>query len=105
MYAIRSYYDLGQPQRGWHVLYYWNLHSPMFEVSMCVMAYTTVLFLEFLSPVAEKFGWNIPLRILRWLEMPLVILAASISTFRITSYNVCYTKLLRIKNEVSQLLM
>lgn len=77
--------DLGQPQRGWHVLRYWNLHSPMFEVSMCVMAYTTVLFLEFLSPVAEKFGWKIPLRILRWLEMPLVILAASISTLHQSS--------------------
>ncbi len=77
--------DLGQPHRGWHVLRYWNLHSPMFEVSMCVMAYTTVLFLEFLSPVAEKFGWNVPLRILRWLEMPLVILAAAISTLHQSS--------------------
>jgi len=78
--AIGLILDLGQPQRGWHVLRYWNLHSPMFEVSMCVMAYTTVLFLEFLSPVAEKFGWHLPLRVLRWLEMPLVIAAAAIST-------------------------
>lgn len=77
--------DLGQPHKGWHVFRYWNLHSPMFEVSMCVMAYTTVLFLEFFSPVAEKFGWNIPLRILRWLEMPLVILAAAISTLHQSS--------------------
>ncbi|SHJ49015.1 Ni/Fe-hydrogenase 2 integral membrane subunit HybB [Malonomonas rubra DSM 5091] len=77
--------DLGQPHKGWHVLRYWNLHSPMFEVAMCVMAYTTVLFLEFLSPVAEKFGWHIPLRILRWLEMPLVILAAAISTLHQSS--------------------
>lgn len=77
--------DLGQPQRGWHVLRYWNLHSPMFEVSMCVMAYTTVLFLEFLSPVAEKFGWHFSLRVLRWLEMPLVILAAAISTLHQSS--------------------
>lgn len=77
--------DLGQPHKGWHVLRYWNLHSPMFEVSMCITAYTTVLFLEFLSPVAEKFGWNIPLRILRWLEMPLVILAAAISTLHQSS--------------------
>ena len=77
--------DLGQPHKGWHVMRYWNLHSPMFEVSMCIMAYTTVLFLEFLSPVAEKFGWNISLRILRWLEMPLVILAASISTLHQSS--------------------
>ncbi len=77
--------DLGQPQRGWHVMRYWNLHSPMFEVSMCVMAYTTVLFLEFLSPVAEKFGWHLPLRVLRWLEMPLVIAAAAISTLHQSS--------------------
>jgi len=77
--------DLGQPHKGWQVLRYWNLHSPMFEVSMCVMAYTTVLFLEFLSPVAEKFGWHLPLRVLRWLEMPLVILAAAISTLHQSS--------------------
>lgn len=77
--------DLGQPHKGWHVLRYWNVHSPMFEVSMCVMAYTTVLFLEFCSPVAEKFGWHFPLRVLRWLEMPLVILAAAISTLHQSS--------------------
>lgn len=77
--------DLGQPHKGWHVLRYWNVHSPMFEVSMCVMAYTTVLFLEFLSPVAERFGWHIPLRLLRWIEMPLVIAAAAISTLHQSS--------------------
>uniref|UniRef100_A0A831TZ52 Ni/Fe-hydrogenase cytochrome b subunit n=1 Tax=Geobacter metallireducens TaxID=28232 RepID=A0A831TZ52_GEOME len=72
--------DLGQPQRGPYVLFNWNVHSPMFEVSMCVMAYTTVLFLEFLHPVSEKFGWHIPLRLLRTLELPFAILAAMIST-------------------------
>ena len=72
--------DLGQPQRGINVLRYWNFHSPMFEVSMCVMAYTTVLTLEFLHPVAEKFGWHLPLRVLRTLELPFAILAAMIST-------------------------
>lgn len=77
--------DLGQPHRGWHTLVYWNPHSPMFEVSMCIMAYTTVLFLEFLSPVCEKFGYHVPLRLLRTLEMPLVIAAASISTLHQSS--------------------
>jgi Ni/Fe-hydrogenase subunit HybB-like protein len=72
--------DLGQPHRGWHVLFFWNFKSPMFEVAMCVIAYTTVLILELLSPVAEKFGWQVSLRVLRWLEMPLVIAAAAIST-------------------------
>ncbi|SDM79792.1 Ni/Fe-hydrogenase 2 integral membrane subunit HybB [Geoalkalibacter ferrihydriticus] len=74
--------DLGQPQRGVYVLFpwNWNVHSPMFEVSMCVMAYTTVLFLEFLHPVSERFGWHIPLRLLRNLQVPFAILAAMIST-------------------------
>ncbi|HEY5513511.1 MAG TPA: NrfD/PsrC family molybdoenzyme membrane anchor subunit [Geomonas sp.] len=77
--------DLGQPQRGWHTMVYWNPHSPMFEVSMCIMAYTTVLFLEFLSPVCEKFGYHLPLRLLRTVEMPLVVAAAAISTLHQSS--------------------
>jgi Ni/Fe-hydrogenase subunit HybB-like protein len=77
--------DLGQPQRCWHTMVYWNPHSPMFEVSMCIMAYTTVLFLEFLSPVCEKFGYYLPLRVLRTLEMPLVVAAAAISTLHQSS--------------------
>jgi Ni/Fe-hydrogenase subunit HybB-like protein len=77
--------DLGQPQRGWHTMVYWNPHSPMFEVSMCIMAYTSVLFLEFLSPVCEKFGYHLPLRLLRTIEMPLVVAAASISTLHQSS--------------------
>src|SRR5450631_3339894 len=77
--------DLGQPQRAWHTMVYWNVHSPMFEVSMCIMAYTTVLFMEFLSPVCERFGYHMPLRVLRWLEMPLVISAAAISTLHQSS--------------------
>ena len=74
--------DLGQPQRGMYVLFpwNWNIHSPMFEVSMCVMAYTTVLTLEFLHPVSERFGWHIPLRLLRNLSVPFAIVAAMIST-------------------------
>lgn len=39
--------DLGQPWYIWHILISWNIHSPMFEVAMCVMLYTTVLALEF----------------------------------------------------------
>jgi len=72
--------DLGQPQRGWHVFAYPNLHSPMFEVALCVMSYTTVALIEFLSPVCEKFGLHVPLRVLRTIEVPLIVLGASIAT-------------------------
>lgn len=77
--------DLGQPQRFWHTLVYWNHRSPMFEVSICVMCYTTVLFLEFLQPVAEKFGWKVSLKVLRRLQIPLAIAAASISSLHQSS--------------------
>jgi len=52
---------------------------------MCIMLYTTVLLLEFLPPVAERFGWRVSLRLLRWLEMPLAIAAAAISTLHQSS--------------------
>jgi Ni/Fe-hydrogenase subunit HybB-like protein len=83
--AVGLLIDLGQPQRFWHTLIYWNLHSPMFEVSVCIMCYTTVLFLEFLQPVAEKFGWKVSLKVLRTLEIPFAIAAASISSLHQSS--------------------
>ena len=42
--------DLGLPWNIWHMIVFWNPHSPLFEVGWCVMLYTTVLLLEF-SPV------------------------------------------------------
>ena len=42
--------DLGLPWNIWHMIVFWQHHSPLFEVGWCVMLYTTVLLLEF-SPV------------------------------------------------------
>jgi Ni/Fe-hydrogenase subunit HybB-like protein len=36
--------------------------------------------LEFLAPVCEKFGFHLPLRVLRTLELPLIVLGAAIAT-------------------------
>ena len=49
-------FDLGRPWFIWHQLIYMNPHSVMFEVGMCVMSYTTVLFFEFLPNVLERFN-------------------------------------------------
>ena len=38
--------DIGRPDRFWHSLRYWNIHSPLWEVTMCVTLYLTVLALE-----------------------------------------------------------
>jgi Ni/Fe-hydrogenase subunit HybB-like protein len=38
--------DIGRPDRFWHAFAYWNIHSPLWEVTMCVGLYFTVLSLE-----------------------------------------------------------
>ena len=43
-------FDLGLPWNIWHMIIYWQHHSPLFEVGWCVMLYSGVLLLEF-SPV------------------------------------------------------
>ena len=47
--------DLGRPWMIWSQIIHWHHESPMFEVGWCVMLYTTVLFLEFLPVVFEKY--------------------------------------------------
>jgi Ni/Fe-hydrogenase subunit HybB-like protein len=88
--------DLGQPWYIWHAIIYWNIHSPLFEVAICVMTYTLVLALEFsptvfeaLSksdlPVVNKVNWHIPLKIIRSIQIPLVIAGVVLSTLHQSS--------------------
>jgi Ni/Fe-hydrogenase subunit HybB-like protein len=78
-------YDLGRPDRLWHPLVMWNPHSVMFEVAWCVMLYSTVLFLEFLPMVFEKFGWHKPLAWIHKISVPLMILGVLLSTLHQSS--------------------
>ncbi len=48
--------DLGLPWNIWHMIIFWNPHSPLFEVGWCVMLYTAVLLLEFSPVPLEKFS-------------------------------------------------
>jgi Ni/Fe-hydrogenase subunit HybB-like protein len=77
--------DLGQPWYIWHAIIFWNLHSPLFEVAVCVMTYTAVLALEFSPAVFERFNWHIPLRIIRAVQIPLVIAGVVLSTLHQSS--------------------
>ncbi|MBC8508026.1 MAG: polysulfide reductase NrfD [Chloroflexi bacterium] len=54
--------DIGRPDRFWHALVYWNVHSVLWEVTWCVVLYSTVLVLEFLpilfaNPFFERWPW------------------------------------------------
>jgi Ni/Fe-hydrogenase subunit HybB-like protein len=48
--------DIGRPDRFWHALVYWNQHSLLWEVTMCVMLYLSVLVLE-VMPIVASFAW------------------------------------------------
>lgn len=38
--------DIGRPDRFWHSLVFWNVHSMLWEVTMCIVLYFGVLVLE-----------------------------------------------------------
>jgi Ni/Fe-hydrogenase subunit HybB-like protein len=48
--------DIGRPDRFWHAVAFWNIHSPLWEVTMCVMLYFTVLALE-VAPIFGEASW------------------------------------------------
>lgn len=55
--------DLGRYYNVWHPAMpsMWSGHSALFEVGMCVMAYLTVLYIEFLPIVVERFSGRVSL--------------------------------------------
>jgi Ni/Fe-hydrogenase subunit HybB-like protein len=48
--------DIGRPDRFWHSLVYWNRHSLLWEVTMCVVLYLTVLLFESM-PIVANWEW------------------------------------------------
>ena len=48
--------DIGCPDRFWKALVYWNPHSLLWEVTIAIMLYTTVLVFETM-PIFALFEW------------------------------------------------
>jgi len=88
--AVGLLFDLGRPYRIWHPLVMWNPRSVMFEVAWCVMLYLTVLALEFSPAVFERFRLQRPLRILKTITVPLVIVGVLLSTLHQSSLGSLY---------------
>jgi Ni/Fe-hydrogenase subunit HybB-like protein len=53
--AIGVFVDIGRWYYIWHPIIMWNGNSALFEVGICVMIYMTVLYIEFLPIVTERF--------------------------------------------------
>lgn len=88
--VVALLYDLGRPDRLWHPLVMQNPHSVMFEVAWCVMLYSTVLALEFAPAVFERLNWPLPLKLLRSISVPVVIMGVILSTLHQSSLGTMY---------------
>jgi Ni/Fe-hydrogenase subunit HybB-like protein len=82
--------DLGRPDHFWHPLVMWNPHSVMFEITWCVILYTTVLSLEFAPIVLEKFHMHAPIRWIHNFSLPFMILGVLLSTLHQSSFGSLY---------------
>ncbi len=82
--------DLGRPENFWHPLVMWNPHSVMFEITWCVILYTTVLSLEFAPIVLEKFGLHAPIKWIHTFSLPFMILGVLLSTLHQSSFGSLY---------------
>ena len=45
--------DIGRPDRFWHPWVFWNVHSVLWEVTMCITIYLTILFTEFAPVIVD----------------------------------------------------
>jgi Ni/Fe-hydrogenase subunit HybB-like protein len=61
MVAVGVSIDIGRYYYIWHPLVMWNGSSALFEVGICVMIYMSVLYIEFLPVVTERFIGRIDL--------------------------------------------
>jgi Ni/Fe-hydrogenase subunit HybB-like protein len=73
--ALAVFIDIGRWYYIWHPIIMWNGHSALFEVGICVMAYMTVLYIEFLPIVTERFIGRVNFKgILSWLNKPISVI-------------------------------
>ncbi|MDX2078387.1 MAG: NrfD/PsrC family molybdoenzyme membrane anchor subunit [bacterium] len=51
---LALFIDIGRPDRFYHPVIYWNVHSVLWEITMCVVLYSTVLVMELVPIVIES---------------------------------------------------
>jgi Ni/Fe-hydrogenase subunit HybB-like protein len=85
--------DLGRPDRFYNFILFWNPHSPLFEVSWCILLYTTVLFIETGPVLLERFRWRWTRKLSRILQrilLPVAILGVTLSTLHQSTLGTLY---------------
>jgi Ni/Fe-hydrogenase subunit HybB-like protein len=90
MFVVGLFFDLGQPWRIWHPMVMWNPHSVLFEVSWCVMLYTTVLGIDLFIIGLERYGKDSWINFFRNIYLVLVVAGVMLSTLHQSSLGALY---------------
>jgi Ni/Fe-hydrogenase subunit HybB-like protein len=82
--------DLGRWDRFWSFFVNWNIHSPLFEISWCIVLYSTVLVVEASPQLFERWGKERPVRWVYRIVIPLVIAAVTLSSLHQSTLGTLY---------------
>jgi Ni/Fe-hydrogenase subunit HybB-like protein len=82
--------DLGKPEHFYHPLFMWNIHSVMFEITWCVICYSTILTIEFAPVVLEKYNFTKLLKVVKKITPAAVIMGVLFSTLHQSSFGSLY---------------
>ena len=88
--AVALFIDIGRPLSWWHPLVMWQEHSIMFEVTWCVILYSTVLAIETSPVLLERLGMTRLLKVVRVTTIPVVIAGVILSTMHQSSLGSLY---------------
>ncbi len=90
VFVVGLFFDLGQPWRIWHPMVMWNPHSVLFEVSWCVMLYTTVLGVDIFIMALERWQKQDWVAFFRNIYLVLVVAGVMLSTLHQSSLGALY---------------
>ncbi len=79
VFVVGLFFDLGQPWRIWHPMVMWNPESVLFEVSWCVMLYTTVLGVDIFIMALERLHKHDWVKFFRDIYLVLVVAGIMLS--------------------------
>jgi Ni/Fe-hydrogenase subunit HybB-like protein len=88
--------DIGRPDRFWHPWVYWNIHSVLWEITMCITIYLIVMLVEFAPVITEakffhRYNWiRIAAKYLHRAAPVLALLGLGISLLHQSSLGATY---------------
>jgi Ni/Fe-hydrogenase subunit HybB-like protein len=82
--------DLGRPDRFYNFILFWNPHSPLFEISWCVLLYTTVLLIETSPFLLERLRMQRLLKLTGKIMLVVAIAGVTLSSLHQSTLGTLY---------------